>query len=134
MYSTIIKPQFAFIKHTNSFSVRIENLEQLSVEQIKKIQAFVANRKGVFDFEAYSFAIQKRLEFDEFVALLMHSEIDAECQEIEMVRKSYAKIDFGKYKGMRFSELPDSYLIWLKGNYRGKDRETIDAALKSRNL
>ncbi len=127
-------PQFIFTKYSNSFSVYIKNLEQLSVEQIQEIQIFVAQRKGVFDFETYSFVIQKRLEFDAFVSLLGYSEINAECEEVELIRKTYAKIDFGKYKGMRFSELPDSYLIWLKGNYRGKERETIDTELKSRNI
>ena len=59
MNNTMTKPYFIFTKYANSFSVHIQNLEQLSVEQIQNIQTFVEQRKGVFDFETYSFVIQK---------------------------------------------------------------------------
>ncbi|MCF6340375.1 MAG: DUF3820 family protein [Sulfurimonas sp.] len=128
------KPQFIFIKQKNSFSVHIENLEKLSVEQIQAIETFVSARKGIFDFESYTFVIQKKLEFNEFISLLKYSSIDAKCKEKIMLRKTDAKIEFGKYKGMSYNEVPDSYLLWLKANYRGKDRDTIDIELQARNL
>ena len=60
--------------------------------------------------------------------------MDAKCEEKLLAFKTNVRIGFGQYKGMLFNELPDSYLQWLKGNYRGKDREIIDLELKSRNL
>ena len=134
MYTPTIKPQFIFTKYAKSFSVHIPNLEQLSVEQIQRIENFVTQRKGVFDFERYSFVIQKILEFDEFIALLTHLEIAATVHERNLKVKTKARIGFGQYKGMFYNELPDSYLQWLRGNYRGSDREIIDLELKSRNL
>lgn len=134
MNNTMTKPYFIFTKYANSFSVHIQNLEQLSVEQIQNIQTFVEQRKGVFDFETYSFVIQKRLDYSEFLSLLEHSNLDAKCEEKLLAFKTNVRIGFGQYKGMLFNELPDSYLQWLKGNYRGKDREIIDLELKSRNL
>ena len=128
------KPYFVFTKYANSFSVHIQNLEQLSVEQIQEIQSFVDNRKGVFDFDTYSFVIQKRLDYSEFLSLLEHSNLDAKCEEKSLVFKTNVRIGFGQYKGMFFNELPDTYLQWLKGNYRGPDRELIDMELKSRGL
>ncbi len=128
------KAHFVFTKFHNSFSVHVENLEQLSVEQIKTIESFVKQRNGLFDFNTYAFVIQKRLEFSEFVSLLQKSEIDAICEENFFKVQQTQKIEFGKYKGLAYSDLPDSYLLWLKSNYNGKNRETIDAELKFRNL
>lgn len=130
----MIKAKLFFTKYTNSFSVYIQNLEELSVQQIQELQNFVSVRRGVFDFETYSFVVQKRLEFEEFLALIKNSEIEATCNEKLLEIKTNARIEFGKYKGLFYSEVPDSYLKWLKINYRGKDRETLDIELKSRNL
>ena len=128
------KAHFIFTKYTNSFSVYVENLEELSVEQIQKIEAFVHARNGMFDFETYTFTIQKRLDFNEFVSLIEHSAINATCEEQVLKVKQKVKIEFGKYKGMLYSDIPDSYLLWLKSNYRGKDRDIIDAELKFRMI
>ena len=128
---------FVFTKFKNSFSVHVTNLEDLSIEQIQSIEKFVKLRKGIFDFSIYTFIIQKRLNFNEFVLLIENIFPDAICQErsapIEQSNKE-AKLEFGKYKGIRYCELPDSYLLWLKGNYKGKDRHFIDSELSSRNL
>ena len=128
------KPHFIFTKLHNSFSVYVKNLEQLSVEQIRRIEAFALKRKGIFDFNTYTFVIQKRLEFEEFVLLLQKSDLDALCEENFVKTQQTQRVEFGKYKGLAYSDLPDSYLLWLKSNYSGKNREIIDAELKFRNL
>jgi hypothetical protein len=128
------KAHFIFTKYANSFSVYVKNLEELSVEQIQEIEEFVSNRKGFFDFDTYSFTIQKKIEFYEFVTLLKHVGIHNFCEEKELITQTKARVDFGKYKGMQYSELPDAYLVWLKSNYRGKDRSLIDNELKNRSL
>ncbi|MDY0124195.1 DUF3820 family protein [Sulfurimonas sp.] len=128
------KPHFIFTKLHNSFSVYVKNLEQLSVEQIRRIEAFALQRKGIFDFNTYTFVIQKRLEFEEFILLLQKSDLDALCEETFVKTQQTQRVEFGKYKGLAYSDLPDSYLLWLKSNYSGKNREIIDAELKFRNL
>lgn len=128
------KAIFEFTRSKNSFSVHVQNLEKLSVEQIKQIEDFVYKRNGVFDFNTYSFVIQKKIEFNEFVSLLKYSNLEANCKEIIKVASTTKRVEFGKYKGMLFSELPDSYLLWLRKNYSGSQRELIDNELKSRNI
>ena len=128
------KPKFLFMQHKNSFSVHIENLEELQVPQIQAIEEFVSQRKGVFDFNSYTFVIQKKMEFEEFLSLLEHSFLDVVCTEKFLKTKTQTRVEFGKYKGLLYSELPDSYLLWLKANYVGKDRENIDIELKNRSL
>ena len=128
------KAKLVFTRYKSSFSVHVENLEELDVSQIKELQDFVSLRNGVFDFDTYTFVIQKRLEFREFVELLEHSEISSTCREHILTKKQDVKISFGKYKGMLYSDLPDSYLLWLKSSYRGKERDIIDAEINFRKL
>jgi len=128
------KAHCIFTKNENSFTVRIKNLEQLDVQEIQNIENFVQQRKGVFNFHTYSFFIPKRLDFESFVSLLRHVNIDAACEEEVLIVTCQKKIAFGQYKGMYYSELPDSYLIWLKSSYRGVDREIIGQELKQRRL
>ena len=125
---------FIFTKYHNSFSVYVKNLEQLSVEQIQEIQDFVNIRNGIFDFNRYTFSIQKKIEFEEFCKLIEQSTVDAQCTEHIIEKKDQARVGFGQYKGMQYNELPDSYMLWLKNNYRGYDRDTIEKELKRRKL
>ena len=128
------KAQLFFTECKNSFSVYIKNLEELTIEQIKQLEHFVSTRRGVFDFNTYSFAIQKRLSFKEFVYLIERSGIEATCKETLIETSAMPRVEFGQYKGMYYSELPDSYLLWLKSNYRGKDKETLESELNRRGL
>ena len=128
------KAHLVFTKYHNSYRVDVKNLEQLSVEQIQELQHFVESRKGIFDFNTYSFVIQKRVEFHEFVALIEYTDIKARCEENIIEVKSQPRVGFGQYKGMQYSDLPDSYMLWLKSNYRGYDRELIEAELTKRSL
>jgi hypothetical protein len=130
----MIKAHFVFTRHAHSFSVNVTNLEELSVEQIQDIETFVDLRNGVFDFETYTFVIQKKIEYDEFVSLIKHSSIQATSEEKKVKIQQKVRVEFGKYKGMFYSDIPDSYLLWLKSNYRGKDRDIVDAEINFRTL
>ena len=128
------RPQLLFTQFQNSYKVEIPNLESLSVEQIQQLQKFVEQRKGLFDFETYSFVIQKRIDFEGFVKLLESLGIDADVQEKFIETKRADRVSFGQYKGLLFTELPDSYLLWLKNNYHGYQRKLVEKELKRRNL
>lgn len=119
------KPHLIFTEHKNSFSVFVKNLEELSVAQIQTLQNFAVSRRGVFDFQTYTFAIHKKLNFYNFQTLLQSLELDCICEENIVVTQSQKRIGFGQYKGLLYTEIPDSYLEWLKRNYHGEDREVI---------
>lgn len=123
---------FVFTSYKNSFCVLVKNLEELEVQQIQEIESFVKKRNGIFDFSTYTFIIKKKIEFEEFVKLIQNSSLEATCIEkyIPVVEKP--RISFGQYKGLFYEELPDSYLLWLKNNYIGKDKKIIEEELKSR--
>jgi hypothetical protein len=129
-----IKPQFLFTHYRTFYRVKVLNLEKLEVEQIQQIERFVQTRNGIFDFESYSFDIQKRLEFYEFEHLISKTQLNALCSENIVEKKTQPRISFGQYKGMLLLELPDSYLIWLLSNYRGSQRDEIESEIKRRKL
>ena len=128
------KASFVFTSRRNSFEVHIPNLESLCVEQIQEIESFVKKRKGIFDFSTYKFSIQKHIEYGEFIKLIDSLSLDVNCSNNPVVVKSKPRIGFGQYKGMQYSELPDSYLVWLQRNYSGQDKLIILQELKIRKL
>ncbi|MCW9026007.1 MAG: DUF3820 family protein [Thiovulaceae bacterium] len=128
------KAHLVFTKYANSYRVDIPNLEELSVEQIKELQEFVSIRHGMFDFNTYSFKIQKNIEFEEFVKLVTELNIECECGENIQYAKPAFRISFGQYKGMFVSDLPDSYLLWIKSNYHGEQKDIFLKEIKKRNL
>jgi len=127
-------PKFIFTQYSKSFKVFIQNLEQLSVSQIQEIESFVLKRKGIFDFNNYTFVIQKKLEFSEFLKLIKLSELSAICFDKPIVKAPKERIGFGQYKGMTYDELPDAYILWLKSNYHGTDRDIISKEVKKRKI
>ena len=128
------KVSLIFTKKKNLFVVKVENMEQLSVSQIQELQSFVKIRNGMFDFDKYEFTINKSIEFPEFISLVKYAQIEAVCKENVIYAQTKPRISFGQYKGMQYNELPDSYMLWLKANYRGIDRDIIDKELQKRNL
>ena len=126
--------KFIFTDYKHSFKVVVENLEKLSVEDIQSIEAFVSMRKGIFDFNNYSFIIQKKIDFYEFTKLIENSSINAFCIHKPQIVLNKKRVGFGQYKGMQYSEIPDSYLLWLKSNYNGVDKKTIEKEIIFRKL
>jgi hypothetical protein len=128
------KPHFVFTQLQNSFRVHIPNLEELRVSDIQAIEAFVQQRKGYFDFNSYSFVIQKRLEYEAFEKLIKESNLDGVLQNAPLQQPTEPRVGFGQYKGLFYSELPDSYLLWLQNNYRGIERAFLEKEIAKRKL
>jgi hypothetical protein len=128
------KAHFVFTQLENSLRVHVSNLEELTIADIQKIEDFVAKRKGYFDFNSYSFVLQKRLEYDSFVKLVKESGLEVSFENRPLERKFLPRIGFGQYKGIYYNELPTSYLQWLENNYNGKEKSLIVDELKSRKL
>ena len=128
------KPYFIFTKQKKSFKVYVKNLEELQVAQIQEIENFVDLRNGYFDFNTYTYSIGKNIEYQEFVKLLDMLHVKATVEEALPDTKSSKRISFGQYKGMLYDELPDSYILWLKNNYVGNERETICSEAVRRKL
>ncbi len=131
----MVAAELLFTRYRASYTVYVKNMQELSVSQIQELEHFVSVRHGYFDFHTFSFSIQKKIGFKEFTKLLSSLDITAVVEEkIVKNTEDTAKINFGKYKGMLYNDLPDSYLLWLSKNYSGKDRNIITQELQNRNL
>jgi hypothetical protein len=138
-------PLLRFVASRDYYTIRIENLEALSVPQIRQLEAFAMQRRSTLDFQTASIRIWKRIDYHHFNKTLEAAGIAADTIESEIVRspsaaaeappeRVTAKVGFGKHRGIAYAELPESYLLWLKMNYSGPERHYIDQELAARNL
>jgi len=70
----------------------------------------------------------------EFVKIIELSSLDASCVDNPVVSQVKPRVSFGQYKGMLYTELPDSYILWLKENYSGAQKNILKEELKYRGL
>ena len=135
-------PLLRFVAYKDYYTVTVENLTALTVPQIQQLQAYASQRRSRLDFENATMRIWKRIDFGHFNKTLESAAIIADTIESEVVRSDTVAVapvkdpvvGFGKHKGMRYADIPDSYLIWLKGNYSGPERGLIEAELTKRSL
>ena len=135
-------PLLRFVAYRDYYIVKVENLTELSVAQIRQLEAYAHERRSVLDFERSSMRIWKRIDYDHFNKTLELAGIVADTIESEVVRQTGLQnhpipdpaIGFGKYKGMHYKELPEEYLLWLKRNYNGPERALIEQELQNRSL
>ena len=138
-------PQLRFIAYRDYYIVRVENLTALTVPQIHQLEAYAAERRSRLDFNTSTMRIWKRIDYAHFNKTLEAAGIAADTIESEVVRRDAgapaqpepepdARVGFGKHRGMRYCDLPESYLLWLKNNYSGPERGLIEAELSRRHL
>lgn len=131
-------PLLRFVAYSEYYTVTVENLTALTVAQIQELEAYARQRRGRLDFATGRMRIAKRIDFDHFNKTLELCGIKADTVASEVINQletpSNAAVGFGKYKGMCYSELPEEYLLWLKRNYHGREREFIEQELRSRSL
>lgn len=135
-------PLLRFVAYKDYFTVTVENLTQLTVAQIRQLEAFALERRSRLDFETATMRIWKRIDFNHFNKILEGASIAADTIESEVLRPDTVStapvqdpvIGFGKHRGKRYRDIPDSYLLWLKGNYSGPERGLIEDELTRRSL
>ncbi len=135
----MVTPKLVYEQRRDYLLLRVTNLTQLSVAQIQELEQFAAARRGWFDFNTSQIHIEKRLELEQLSKLLDSVGITASVEEKEEAVEApkcnvNAKIGFGKYRGHAYSEIPDAYMMWLKGNYYGPERQEVDNELARRGL
>lgn len=131
-------PLLRFVAYADYYTVTIENLAALTVPQIQQLETYALQRRGRLDFSNASMRIAKRITFDHFNKTLELCGITADTIQSEVLSQigtmPDATVGFGKYKGMCYSELPQEYLLWLKRNYQGHEREFVEQELRNRSL
>lgn len=135
----IVRPLLRFVAHYDYFTLRVENLTALTVPQIQALEKFASDRRGRLDFTTSTIKVRKRIDFNDLNRILALSGINADTIESEIKRKKEessvdAVIGFGKYRGSNYKDIPTPYLLWLKKNYQGHERQALELELRNRSL
>jgi hypothetical protein len=152
-YNAHVPIIYEMIPFSKGIMIKIKNLQNLTVSQIQSLEFFTQKRRGIFDFSTHTIILHKKIEHSHLQQLFEFEHIDVQAEEIDTyhdkeekhqgttendINKKYhdnsrtaekkssnVKISFGKYKGKFYSEIPDSYLLWLKKNYKGLEESNI---------
>lgn len=125
----------SYTQYERQFVCKIEDIVSLSVSELKQLEHFASARSGKLDYNSQSLIIPKRIELQHLQELLALSGIEAFVVEHEPRRakiSSDATINFGKFKGQKWTELSEDYLLWLTQNIQSEDRQTALAELERR--
>ena len=117
------------------FTCKIDNISELSVQTLQELEHFASMRSGSLDYTKESFSIPKRIEMHHLQELFELKGMEVFIIEKEPQRKRIANtatINFGKFKGTKWSELEDDYLRWLTKNLNSDDRQTAISELDRR--
>lgn len=127
--------QLAYTQYSRNFTCKIENISELTVETLQQLEAFASERSGRLDYASESFTIPKRIEIQYLQELFKLKGMDVFITEKEPKRQKVsdtATINFGKFKGQKWSDLEDDYLRWLSQNLTSEDKQIALAELQSR--
>lgn len=125
----------SYTQYSKKFICKIENINELSVQTLQTLEDFASSRSGSLDYEKESFSIPKRIEIQHLRELFKLKELDVFITEKEAQTNfiaNTATINFGKFKGTKWSELETPYLTWLTKNLNSDDRQTAIAELERR--
>ena len=127
--------KLAYTQYSREFTCKIENINELSVETLQELEKFASARSGKLDYTSESFTIPKRIELHHLQELFQLKNMDVFITEAEPKRQKIsqnATINFGKFKGQKWEDLEEEYLVWLTHNLNSQDREVAINELASR--
>jgi uncharacterized protein (DUF3820 family) len=127
--------RLSYTQYQKQFVCKVENLNELSVETLHKLESFAQKRSGKFDYTTESMTIPKRIELQHLQELFMLSGLDVFITELQPKKQRIsdsATINFGKFKGTKWTDLEEDYLRWLSSNIKGDAKETALAELERR--
>ena len=127
--------KLTYTQYPRYFSCKIENINELSVGTLKQLESFAAERSGRVDYEKEVIIIPKHVELQYLQELftlkglnVFLTEKEPQVQQIS----DNATINFGKFKGQKWTDLSEDYLQWLSNNINSDDRLTAQAELQRR--
>ena len=127
--------KLSYTQYSKMFTCKIENISELSVQTLQALEHFASDRSGTLDYAKESFTIPKRIELHHLQELFELKGMDVFITEHEAQKNRIANtatINFGKFKGTKWSDLENDYLLWLTKNLNSDDRQTAIAELERR--
>lgn len=127
--------KLSYTQYHRFFTCKIENINELSIQTLKELESFASQRSGTLDYEKESLTIPKKIEIQYLQELFALKGMDVFITEKEPRKQKIsevATINFGKFKGQKWVDLEDDYLLWLTKNLNSSDRDIAIAELDSR--
>ncbi|MDF1881241.1 hypothetical protein JHD50_07990 [Sulfurimonas sp. MAG313] len=127
--------KLSYTQYSKQFICKIQNINELSVQTLQELENFASTRSGSLDYTKESFCIPKRIALSHVQELFKLKGLDVFITEEEAKRQrisNMATINFGKYKGTKWTDLDDTYLLWLSKNLNSDDRQIAISELESR--
>ena len=82
-----------------------------------KFKNFALNRNGYFRYDLKQFGVKRKLKKKDILQIFEHLDINANIIESSEQNEdnfiSNKIVNFGKYKGLKWSNIPLNYLEWL---------------------
>lgn len=127
--------RLAYTQYHREFVCKIENIQELSVQTLQELENFASARSGKLDYNTESFTIPKRIELQHLQEIFKAKGMDVFITEHEPKKSAIsqsATINFGKFKGQKWTDLDEEYLVWLSQNISSEDRHVALAELDRR--
>ena len=127
--------KLSYTQYPRYFICKIENINELSVKTLQALEDFAAARSGRLDYASESLNIPKRIELQYLQELFQLKGLDVFITEKEPQYSSVSKsatINFGKFKGQKWTDLDEDYLQWLAKNLNSDDKQIALAELQRR--
>ena len=116
----------SYTQYSKYFTCKIENIKELNVQTLQELESFASKRSGMFDYESEILQIPKRIEIAHLQELFNLTGLEVFITQKEPSRAKIsdkAVINYGKFKGTKWTELEDGYLSWLSNNIKGEDKQ-----------
>ncbi len=112
------KVKLTIKEHGSGVDFQILNLDKLDTKTVEELKNFALKRNGYFRHDLARFDIKRKLTQKQILQIFELLEITADVIEddkssVEVTPASQRIIDFGKYKGFLWSDVPLSYLEWI---------------------
>ena len=105
------------IEHTRGVDFLIKNYTDLGVLTVQKLKDFALKRNGYFRYDLKQFGIKRKLNEKDILQIFEVLEINViiieTSQKHEENSISNQIVDFGKFKGLKWCDVPLNYLEWI---------------------
>jgi uncharacterized protein (DUF3820 family) len=104
-------------KHLNRFKYDKEWFRVNPIDLQKMVAIWLSHEKELFeatnDIISNQKESKKEISIEEWHTIEVVEEVIQESEEEEMLRLGNSQLCFGKYKGVKISEIPEEYLNWI---------------------
>lgn len=115
------KVKLVIQEHQSGVDFKIQNIDELDSKIVEELEAFAVKRNGYFRHDLARFDIKRKLNQKQVLQIFELLDITVEIVDddindgnsVSFTSASQETVDFGKYKGFRWCDIPLPYLEWI---------------------